>query len=133
MARKATELTITGRGGLNNRPATKKMKMKKQELSKIMCRAWTIARRTGKTFAVALAESWRLYRLIRRMRAGVVRFAYEKTDGTLRRAAGTLHDVAHLVTGRGKRTAQSTETVRYYDVEAGGFRSFRIENLITIY
>ncbi|MEG1611250.1 MAG: SH3 beta-barrel fold-containing protein [Alistipes sp.] len=24
-------------------------------------------------------------------------------------------------------------TVRYFDVEAGGFRSFKIENLITIY
>lgn len=104
--------------------------MKRTDLSNIMRRAWTIYRATGKSFSVCLSRAWALYRLIRRMRAGVVSFAYEKTDGTLRRAKGTLRDVAALVKGTGKETPA---TVRYYDVEAAGFRSFRIENLITIY
>lgn len=104
--------------------------MKRTDLSNIMRRAWTIYRATGKTFSVCLSRAWALYRLIRRMRAGVVSFAYEKTDGTLRRAKGTLRDVSALVKGTGKETPA---TVRYYDVESAGFRSFRIENLITIY
>lgn len=104
--------------------------MKRTDLSNIMRRAWTIYRATGKTFSVCLSRAWALYRLIRRMRAGVVSFAYEKTDGTLRRAKGTLRDVSALVKGTGKETPA---TVRYYDVEAAGFHSFRIENLITIY
>ena len=37
-----------------------------------------------------MRRAWALYRLTQRMRAGVVRFAYEKADGTLRKAAGTL-------------------------------------------
>lgn len=104
--------------------------MKRTDLSTIMRRAWAIYHATGKSFAVCLSRAWVLYRLIRRMRAGVVSFAYEKTDGTLRRAKGTLRDVVALVKGTGKETPS---TVRYYDLEAAGFRSFRIENLITIY
>ena len=105
--------------------------MKRNELSKIMRRAWVIARTTSKSFAVALAQSWQLYRLTKRMRACVVRFAYEKTDGTLRKAVGTLKDTAELVKGTGR--PDDGQTVKYYDVEAGGFRSFRSANLIAIY
>ena len=53
-----------------------------------MRRAWHLFRSTGKAFAVCLSKAWQLYRLTKRMRAGVVRFAYEKADGTLRKAAG---------------------------------------------
>ncbi len=95
-----------------------------------MSRAWELARTTGKTFAICLAKAWALYRLTKRMRTGIVLFCYEKTDGTLRRAKGTLRDVAALVKGSG---AESPKTVRYFDVEVNAFRSFRIENLITIY
>lgn len=102
--------------------------MKRQDLSTIMRRAWHIARATGKTFAVSLSKAWQLYRLTKWMRAGVVRFAYEKTDGTLRKAAGTLHEVAAMLKGTGR--PDDGRTVRYYDVEAGGFRSFKVENLI---
>jgi len=72
--------------------------MKRNDLQMIMRRAWTIARTTGKTFNICLVKAWSLYRLTQRMRAGVVRFAYEKADGTLRRAAGTLHEVAATIT-----------------------------------
>lgn len=104
--------------------------MKRTDLSNIMRRAWVLRRVTGKAFAVCLTRAWALYRLVKRMRTGVVSFAYEKTDGTLRHAKGTLRDVAALVKGTGKNTPA---TVKYYDIEAAGFRSFRIENLITIY
>lgn len=105
--------------------------MRKQDLSMIMRRAWQIARTTGKAFAVALSKSWQLYRLVVRMRSGVVRFSYEKADGTLRHAAGTLKGTGNLVKGTG--TPDNGKTLRYYDVVANGFRSFRVENFITIY
>ena len=56
--------------------------MKRNDLQTIMRRAWTIARATGKAFSICLVKAWSLYRLTQRMRAGVVRFAYEKADGT---------------------------------------------------
>ena len=96
-----------------------------------MHRAWAIARATGKAFAVALSKSWQLYRLTKQMRAGVVRFAYEKADGSLRKAAGTLKEAATLVKGAGH--PDDGRTVRYYDVEADGWRSFKVENFVTAY
>lgn len=105
--------------------------MKTIDLSAIMRRAWAIARATGKAFAVALSKSWQLYRLTKRMRAGVVRFAYEKADGTLRKAIGTLKDTAALV--KGTECSDDGRTMRYFDVEADGWRSFKVENFITAY
>ena len=96
-----------------------------------MRRAWQIARVTGNAFAVALSKSWQLYRLTKQMRAGLVRFAYEKADGTLRKAVGTLRDTAALVKGTGR--PDDGRTVRYYDVEAQGWRSFRAENFVVVY
>lgn len=105
--------------------------MKRHELSKIMRRAWQIARATGKAFAVALSKAWALYRLTKQMRAGVVRFAYEKANGTLRRATGTLQEVATLIKGTGR--PDDGRTIRYYDIDADGWRSFKVENFVTIY
>ena len=105
--------------------------MKKNDVSIIMRRAWVIARRTGKVFAVCLSRAWALWRLTKQMRCGVVRFAYEKSDGTLRKAVGTLHDVESTLKGTGR--PDDGQTVRYYDVEAGGWRSFKVENFITVY
>lgn len=104
--------------------------MKKYDLSNIMRRAWELFRTTGKSFSVCLVRAWALYRLTKRMRAGVVSFCYEKADGATRKAKGTLQGVAPLVKGNVKETPK---TFRYFDIEAGGFRSFRIENFITAY
>ena len=96
-----------------------------------MRRAWVLFRTTGKTFSVCLSKAWGLYRLTRRMRGGVVRFAYEKADGTLRQACGTLQNVFATVKGTGR--PDDGRTVKYYDIEAASWRSFKVENLITIY
>jgi hypothetical protein len=105
--------------------------MKRNDLQTIMRRAWTIARATGKAFSICLVKAWSLYRLTQRMRAGVVRFAYEKADGTLRKACGTLHEVAATIKGTGR--PDDGQTVKYYDVEADGWRSFKVENFVTVY
>lgn len=85
---------------------------------------------TGKAFAVCLAKAWAIYRLYKRMKSGTVSFAYEKADGSLRKAKGTLQDVSSLIKGTG---SENYKTVRYFDVDANGFRSFKVENLITVY
>ena len=98
--------------------------------TKVFRRAYEIREATGKTFEVCLAKSWALFRLEKAMERGVVRFAYEKTDGSLRKARGTLKDVKYVP----KTTrAENIRTFVYYDMEARSFRCFRIENLITVY
>ncbi|MFI3331826.1 MAG: SH3 beta-barrel fold-containing protein [Rikenellaceae bacterium] len=98
--------------------------------TKVFRRAHKLAQTTNETFAVCLAKAWAIYRLTRKMAQKVVKFSYKKVDGTLRTAKGTLRNITHLVKGNGSDTPS---TLRYFDVEAQAFRSFRIENLITVY
>jgi hypothetical protein len=63
------------------------------------------------------------------MLKGNVRFAYEKADGSLRYALGTLTG-GFEIKGTGK---PNFKTLAYFDVEANGFRCFKVENLIRTY
>lgn len=105
--------------------------MKRNELSKIMRHAWAIYKATKQAFAVCLCKAWGLWRMAKRMRTEVVKFAYLKANGTIRKAIGTLKDTAELVKGTGR--TDTGKAFKYYDVEAEGFRSFKVENLIAIY
>ncbi|WP_255585424.1 SH3 beta-barrel fold-containing protein [Bacteroides sp. K03] len=105
--------------------------MEKKFRHEVMMMAYEIFSSTGDSWSVCLAKAWQLYRLKGMFRTGAVKFAYAKTDGTLRRATGTLKDVpAGLVKGTGKK---NFKTVCYFDADAGAFRSFRVESLVTIY
>lgn len=104
--------------------------MKTTFRSKVFKTAYELKESTGKTFAICLAKAWQLYRLSKRMKKEVVNFAYEKADGTLRKAKGTLKDVQNLIKGTG---SENYKTVKYFDIDAGGFRSFKVENLISVY
>ncbi|WP_293666551.1 SH3 beta-barrel fold-containing protein [uncultured Parabacteroides sp.] len=104
--------------------------MKTNFRHKVFCMAYELMAATGKAFAVCLSHAWALYRLTRQMHKGIVTFAYEKADGSLRKAKGTLKDVQNLIKGTG---SENYKTVRYFDVDANGFRSFKVENFITAY
>ena len=92
--------------------------------------AHELVRATGKAFAVCLAKAWALYRLRKRMAAGTVKIAFEKADGSLKTAYATLQGTADLIKGTG---TPNFKTVKYYDTEAKGFRSFKVENFIAAY
>lgn len=99
--------------------------------SKVFKRAYEIMKATGKTFAVCLSKAWQLYRLTKQMKVSdEVSFAYEKKDGSLRRAYGTLKNVNQFIKGTGRT---STAVFRYWDLEFAGFRCFKVENLIAIF
>lgn len=104
--------------------------MKKNFRTKVFRQAYELVQATGKCFSVCLAKAWALYRLSKAMRKGIAFFAYEKADGSLRKAKGTLKDIQNFIKGTGK---DNFKTMCYYDVEAASFRSFKIENLVTIY
>ena len=60
-------------------------------------------------------KAWELYRLAKKMRTETVRFAYEKTDGSIRYAEGTLMNLPAGATVRGKRiTKPSYKTFAYF-------------------
>lgn len=104
--------------------------MKTNFRHKVFCMAYELMKATGKAFAVCLSRAWALYRLTRQMHNGIVTFAYEKADGSLRKAKGTLKDVQNLIKGTG---TENYKTVRYFDVDKQSFRSFKVENFIMAY
>lgn len=104
--------------------------MKTNFRSKVFGWAYQIAKATGKQFAVCLSKAWALYRLKKAMKQGVVSFAYEKADGTLRKAKGTLNVLREITRKAG---TPKTGSFPYFDIEANAFRSFKIENLVVIY
>ena len=98
--------------------------------SKVFKQAWQIARSTGKSFKISLLKAWQVYKLRKRMTKEIVKFAFEKVDGSLRYAYGTLQQTAKFIKGTGKENFKS---VPYFDTEANGFRSFKVDSLIKIY
>lgn len=101
--------------------------------TKVFKRAYEIKRNTGKSFAVALSKAWALYRLTKKLKTTEkVEFTYEKTDGSLRRAIGTLIGASSHIKGTAK-TSTDESVLRYWDLGSSGFRSFRVENLVTVF
>lgn len=105
--------------------------MKTTFRTRVFKRAWEISKSTGKAFAICLVKAWQIYRLSNRMKTGTVKFAFEKVDGSLRYALGTL---ANLQTSTFKGTRKPNyKTLAYFDTQSQGFRSFRVENLVRVY
>ena len=68
---------------------------------------------------------------------GVVTFEYEKKDGTMRHARGTLckgvcREYDDYIVKGGKKTEPKLGLFSYWDLDANGFRSFDIRKNITV-
>lgn len=107
------------------------MKAKKKFRVRVMKYAHFLYERTQNAWSICLLKAWELYRLAKKMRKGVVKFAFLKIDGTTRYAFGTLQ---HLPVGATHKSKQPQfKTFAYYDIEKQDMRCFRVENLITVY
>ncbi|MDY3350917.1 SH3 beta-barrel fold-containing protein [Riemerella anatipestifer] len=96
--------------------------------TQVFKRAYEIKKETGKAWAVCLSKAWQLYSLAKKMRNEIITFYYEKKDGSLRKAKGTLKD--EVVTYTSKGGASSPKVFTYYDIEVGAFRAFKVANFI---
>lgn len=98
--------------------------------STLFKKAHIIMANTGKSISDALKQAWKLYRLAKKMlKFEKVHFTYKKLNGDIREAVGTLKDVAHKISGA---KTSSENVFCYWDIEADHFRSFRIENIISV-
>lgn len=101
--------------------------------TRVMSYAHHIFESTTVNWSTALKKAWTLYRLAKMMRKGVVKFFYEKVDGSARVAYGTLCNLPAGVTSRRSATKTPTfGTMCYWDTKKNAFRSFRVENFIAI-
>ena len=96
-------------------------------------RANVIASRTGSE-AMGIIKAQMIDLLKVKLQSGVAHFLYMKKDGTLREAWGTCASNLMKATQNGRGlSGDQVNTVKYFDVEAGGYRSLRYENLVQVF
>lgn len=99
--------------------------------SEIFKTAWQFAKQTGLNFSECLKKAWANYKLKRKMQSEIVRFYFQKVDGTIRESWGTLR--ADLLPQISDNERKKNETVQvYFDTEKKEFRCFKKFNLIAI-
>ena len=91
--------------------------------------AHQLIKKLGITLSEALKMAWRAFKLKNSLQEWVTIFHYKKKDGSIRRALGTLDTALFEYEAKGGKKDNLT-TIAYYDMEADGFRSFSIENLV---
>lgn len=103
----------------------------KNELSELMKKSWQLVKTYGISLSEAMKKVWTLFKLRKAMKKGVVKFYFEKLDGTIRTAWGTLReDLIPATSGDNRKKNDSVQV--YYDQEKAAFRCFKIVNLIRI-
>lgn len=106
--------------------------MKTQDLSNIMQTAWQFVKRNGMTISEVLKTAWRNFKLRIAMKSRIVKFYFQKVDGTIREAYGTLAAALIPPTSDGN-PRQKNDTVQvYYDTEREAWRCFKRANLISV-
>ena len=96
-------------------------------------RANVIASRTGSE-AMGVIKAQMIDLLKAKLQSGVAHFLYMKKDGTLREAWGTCAGNLMRATQNGRGlSGDQVNTVKYYDVMVGGYRSVRYENLVQVF
>lgn len=104
----------------------------KTQMSKLMKQAWQLVKVYGFTMSEAMRQSWALLKLKNAMHKGVVKFLYEKLDGTVRTAWGTLKEDLILQTNGNDNRKKNDSVFVYYDNEKNAFRCFKIANFLRI-
>jgi len=106
--------------------------MKKENLKNIMTEAHRFIKIAGLSLSEALRKAWANFKLKLKMAQGIVKFYFQKVDGTIREAYGTL--AANLVpetSGNDMRKKNDTTQV-YFDTEKQEWRCFKKLNLVSI-
>ena len=94
--------------------------------------AWQFVKRNGFTMSEALHAAWLNFKLKVAMAVRIVKFYFQKVDGSIREAYGTLNaSIVPDTSGNDNRRKNDTVQV-YYDSERGDWRCYKKANLISI-
>ena len=106
--------------------------MRKADLRKIMNLAWQFVKRNGFTLSDALKKAWMNFKLKAMLLKGIVKFYYQKVDGSMREAFGTLKSsLMPPIQGDDRRLKNPTVQV-YFDTERQEWRCYKVANLARI-
>jgi hypothetical protein len=100
----------------------------KNKMSELMKQAWMLY---GFSMADAMKQAWQVLKLKAALKKGVVKFYYQKLNGEIRTAWGTLKE-GLIPETKGTERKRNESLITYYDNEKATFRSFKIANLIKV-
>lgn len=102
-------------------------------MREVMSTAWRFFKVTGESFADSLKRAWQVYKLAKEMKIRTVQFFYQKVNGEIRQAFGTMRDevIADKIKG-GDTRKKNSDLFTYWDCEKEAFRSFKKFNLVKI-
>ena len=107
------------------------MKMR-EFLSSLMKEAHRMMKVAGITLSEALKRSWALAKLVQKMKKGVVKFYFQKIDGTIREAWGTLDSTRIENDLKHDTRAKNNSVQTYWDTEKQSWRCFKKLNIVTL-
>ena len=92
---------------------------------------WQFIRKNGYSRSEALKCAWANIKLRAAMKQRIVKFYFQKVDGSVREAFGTLKETLLPPTqGTGRKANDTLQT--YFDTEKQEYRCFKKANLIKI-
>ena len=79
----------------------------------------------------AMKQAWLLLKLKKAMKSRIVKFIFQKVNGEIRTAWGTLQDnVLPPTSGNDRKKNETLFT--YFDTERTEYRCFKIANLLSV-
>lgn len=103
----------------------------KNQMRELMMAAWSFVRKNGYTMAEALKCAWANFKLRKAMASRIVRFYFQKVDGSIREAFGTLS--ANIVPPtQGSERKRNDTCQLYFDTEKSEWRCYKKANLIRV-
>jgi len=95
-----------------------------------MKEAWLMVKTYALSLSEALKRAWLIFKLVSKLKNGVVSFRFEKVDGSIRQAFGTLEESRLPKQEATSNRTKSPFVQVYFDVEKNEYRCFKKINLV---
>lgn len=107
--------------------------------SEVLSMAHRLKVAKGLTFGEAQKQAWKIVKaqtIKDLMKSALVTFYFLKENGEVRKATGTINGGVFSYQAKGGKVEvlalSHTSAVKYWDIDANGFRSFRVDRLLKI-
>lgn len=105
----------------------RKFKINRSDVMKL---AWAIRRKNPEhRLADCQISAWKVVLLYQALRQGSVRFSFQKQNGEIRQAIGTLKPDMFIQPPKTTEQSAQLTLVRYFDMEKNAIRSFRADQI----
>ncbi|MCE7925034.1 MAG: DUF2693 domain-containing protein [Haliscomenobacteraceae bacterium CHB4] len=84
------------------------------------------------TWGQCQAQAWQVVHLRTALRSGAARFTFQKQNGEVREAYGTLNPDLFQYEYKGSDRIESPTAIKYFDLDKNAWRSFRAERILKV-